>query len=174
MTSPVDWTVLGAEVGETGSKGTRNATDTECRALAAELQVVALEYLTVNYEIRPVRREAFRLTGELRARVAQRCIVTLEPVTGDVKESFRVELRPAADLEPPPEREEQEILDAEDIEALEGDRIELGRIVFEYLSAAIDPYPRSKGAEFKWEDPKAGEERGPFAVLENLKRPRES
>ncbi len=44
--------------------------------------------------------------------------------------------------------EEVEALSAAEIEPIEHGRIDVGRIVYETLSAAIDPYPRKAGAEF--------------------------
>ncbi len=54
---------------------------------------------------------------------------------------------------------------------LDGDRIDVGRIVYETLSAGLDPYPRKEGAEFDWADPKTGvaDSANPFAVLKKLK-----
>ncbi len=58
------------------------------------------------------------------------------------------------------------------MEPLEHDRIDIGRIVYEALSAGLDPYPRKEGAGFEWTDPKAAEGAGkPFAVLKKLRIP---
>jgi hypothetical protein len=52
---------------------------------------------------------------------------------------------------------------------LEHGLIPVGRIVFESLSASLDPYPRSEGAEFTWQDPKSESAANPFAALSKLK-----
>ena len=99
----------------------------------------------------------------------QACIVTLEPVPGAVKDTFDVEFwldfaRRAAEAE-------QSVLSGPDVEPLALGVIDAGRIVFECLSAALDPYPRKHGAEFGWRDPvqeKAGDS-SPFVILAKLK-----
>jgi hypothetical protein len=48
----------------------------------------------------------------------------------------------------------------------------VGRIVYETVSAALDPYPRKSGAEFTWSDPREAEaaaRANPFALLKKLK-----
>jgi hypothetical protein len=50
--------------------------------------------------------------------------------------------------------------------------IDAGRIVFETLSASVDPYPRRAGAQFEGEelgDAAAPGASGPFAALKKLK-----
>ena len=60
----------------------------------------------------------------------------------------------------------------DDVEPLEHGRVPVGRIVFETLSAALDPYPRKEGAEFEWRDKKDGgqdQAPRPFDILSRLK-----
>ena len=50
--------------------------------------------------------------------------------------------------------------------------IDVGRVVFETLSAALDPYPRKNGASLEWQDPESAEgvgASGPFGALKKLK-----
>ncbi len=60
---------------------------------------------------------------------------------------------------------------AAEIEPIEHGLIDAGRIVFETLSAAVDPYPRKAGAEFHADAvaTTASSEAGPFAALKELK-----
>ena len=63
------------------------------------------------------------------------------------------------------------MLQGPDIEPLEGHEIAIGRIVFETLAAALDPYPRKGDASFNWTEPDNPDEKktSPFAVLAKLK-----
>jgi uncharacterized metal-binding protein YceD (DUF177 family) len=165
---PLDWSIDVTEVPERGLKGSRKATESERAALANVLDLISCEALDVTYSITPLA-EGYRLEGGIDAAVIQACVITLEPVAGRVAESFSVDFSRdsggAAE-----DREDIEILSGADVEPLRNDRIELGRIVYEALSAGLDPYPRKEGAEFEWSDAKqAGSESNPFAVLQKLK-----
>lgn len=165
---PLDWSIDVTDVPERGLKGSRRATEAERAALAKVLDLVSCEALEVTYSITPLAA-GYRLEGGIDAAVNQACVITLEPVAGRVAESFSVDFSRdsggSAD-----DRGDIEILSGADVEPLRNDRIELGRIVYEALSAGLDPYPRTEGAEFEWSDAgQAGSENNPFAVLQKLK-----
>ena len=90
-----------------------------------------------------------------------------------LSERFSVELFPASEAaETKDDPEEQEVLSTPDIEPYEDGRIDVGAIVYEHLSAALDPYPRKEGVEFDWVDPKIAADPtavSPFAALAKLK-----
>jgi hypothetical protein len=107
--------------------------------------------------------------------VEQTCVVTLEPMTSDVRESIDLVFVPAeADVEQLPEPDQ--IPDAIDPDAPDGPEllvngtVDLGAVATEFLLLGIDPYPRKPDAVFDapkvpGEDPAAN----PFAVLAKLK-----
>ncbi len=170
MTDTLDWTHATTEVGEQGLKRTRAATPEECAALMTALGLPSCEALEASYQIRALGGGRFRLTGTLDARLAQPCVVTLEPVAAHLKEPFDAEFHP----EPPAVDtgdEERVILGGLDVEVIDGGRINAGRVIFDTLSASLDPYPRKQGADFDWQDPKAAAPaNSPFAALQKLKR----
>lgn len=173
MTSPLDWTHETTEISDRGLKRERAANAHECAALAAALDLPAIGNLVVRYSIEPRKGEAWRLAGSLSADVTQTCVVSLEPIAAHVADDFEAVFRREAEARGA-EPEDQAILSGEDVEPIERDQIDVGRIVYETLSAGLDPYPRKAGAEFDWTDPKAGDpERpsNPFAVLKKLKDP---
>jgi uncharacterized metal-binding protein YceD (DUF177 family) len=174
MTIPTEppllaWSHETTEIPERGLKRARSATEAERVALAKALDLVACEALDANYQIVPTTSGHWEVTGGLDAAVTQACVISLEPVAARVAETFSVEFRRDAGLETPDA--EREVLSGSDIELLDGDRIDIGRIVYETLSAGLDPYPRKAGAEFDWADPKAGaaDSANPFVVLKKLK-----
>ena len=93
-------------------------------------------------------------------------------VAAAVDEPFEVTFCPAEAMPAAPSSE-REILSEPEIEPLRDGRIEVGRVVFETLAAALDPYPRRADAAFEWTDPRdagGAEKASPFAVLRSLKR----
>lgn len=169
MTHPITWTHATTEIPDRGLERTRSADEAERAAVAEALSLIACDRLNVSYVLAPAGAGAWRLTGDLVAAVTQACIVSLEPVPAALAETFSVEFRRDAPLADP--EGEREILAGPDVEPLAGDHIEVGRIVYETLSAGIDPYPRKAGAALDWNDPRAGDEAAgnPFAVLKKLK-----
>lgn len=171
MKAPLDWTHETTEIPERGLKRDRAATDAERVALAEALDILRCDGLDVQYEIENIGSGAFRLSGDVKAKVVQACVVSLEPVASRIEEAFVAEYR--RDHRDAGTEDEREILSTVDVEPLEDGGIDVGRIIFETVSASLDPYPRKAGAEFAWSDRK-GEEAvsrtNPFAVLKNLKR----
>ena len=149
-----------------------SATADECAALAKRFSLVALDELAAD--IRVGRRPGSRIIvvdGAFAATVVQTCVVTLEPVRSVVADSFSVQLDP--DGGAAPDAEAKQAPDEEDVpEPLDGDSIDIGEMTAQYLSLALDPYPRAPGAE--WNMPSdigggAGAD-GPFAALERLRQ----
>lgn len=171
MTTPaLDWSYRTTEIPETGLRETRAATPGESAALAAELEILSCESLTATFTIRATGKGHYRLTGGLKGRVTQPCVVTLEPVSEAVEGDFDVEYWPPASM-PETGEEEMEALSAAEIEPIEHGRIDAGRIVFETLAASLNPYPRKPGAEFEERDPgpPSGGGASAFDALKKLK-----
>ncbi len=106
---------------------------------------------------------AVLVSGQVNARVGQKCVVTLEPIESDLTEAVDLIFAPpetlpmqAADADEPPE-------------LLVDGKLDLGAIATEFLLLGIDPYPRKAGAEFA---PVNVDDEGahPFAGLEALKK----
>jgi hypothetical protein len=110
------------------------------------------------------------VSGRVKARVVQTCVVTLEPVENEVDEPVDVAFRPGAELAAVPVHGSQVLdEDEEPPEPLIGGKVDLGALATEFLILGIDPYPRKPGAEFAPPKPaEAGEH--PFAGLEALKK----
>jgi uncharacterized metal-binding protein YceD (DUF177 family) len=109
------------------------------------------------------------VTGHVRARVGQTCVITLEPMESEVDEAVDTVFAPAPG-ESEPTRVEIEIkVEQEPPEPLIGGTVDLGALVTEFLMLGVDPYPRKAGAEFA--PVKIGEDDAhPFSVLEALKK----
>jgi hypothetical protein len=172
MSTPLAWTHRVSEIPETGLRVSREATEDECTALAEALEVVSCEGAKADYTIRAIGAGRYRMAGEVSAKLTQACVVTLEPLSTRPKEAFEVEFWPSEAVPPAPSTE-VEISGLRDIEPIDHSTMDAGRVVFETLAAAIDPYPRKEGAAFDWrdKDDEASEpgSTSPFAKLKTLK-----
>lgn len=167
----LDWRHDEIAVPAAGHRVTREATQSERAQLASELEILACDKLVVRYTLAPEGKDSFALKGTLEAEVTQACIVTLEPVRQEIADSFDIIFSPPTRI-PDTKGHEAEILSGADVEPLSGGIIDVGRIVFELVSAGLDPYPRKPGAEFDWTDPVAEASKaagGAFAALARLK-----
>lgn len=171
MSAELDWSYSIAEIPDAGLTAERSATPAMRTALATALDLLACSRLEVRYEVNPLPRGRYVLEGTLEADVTQSCVVTLEPVESRIVEPFEVEFRPGLAREAS-EVTEFDALEARDIEPLEDGTIPIGRIVYEHLASAINPYPRKEGVVLEQpssEPTDAGGESGPFAALRQLK-----
>lgn len=171
-----EWSHRIADIPDSGLDAVRAATTDELAALADALELLALAHLNVTYRIRPLGAGRYKVKGELTAAVTQACIVTLEPVHADIHENFEEEFWPQdllSNARAEAETEDREALSDSTAEAIQQGLIEVGRLVYEQFSTAINPYPRTPDAEFAWRE--AGgeasddERNNPFASLAALK-----
>lgn len=160
------------EVTDGGLERTIEADAAERAALARRFNLEALHHLTANLGLFPTA-QGMLLEGSLTAEVEQSCVVTLEPLKSAVASRFTVRyISPRIEVSDT-EGEELDPM-GEDVEPLPADVIDIGEVVAQYLSLAIDPYPRKAGADVT--HPLIGEEAppeplprsSPFAVLKKL------
>ena len=144
------------------------ADDAERAAIAERLDLSSLERLEAHASLK-VDGDRLRATGRVAASLAQRCVVTGEPVAAHVDEPFDIDFVP----EPQVGDEEIELRSEDcDVEFHDGATIDLGSAIADTLALALDPYPRSASAEAALRE--AGvlseEEAGPFAALAQLRK----
>lgn len=165
-----DWTIPTLEIPDRGLGGERAVPADMLLDFAKALGMLSLEQVNTSYRIDRLAGGGYRLHGRLKAKGEQACVVSLEPLPAVLDEPFDVEFWPA--LAASDGGEDKAILEARDVESLENGTIPVGRIVFETISAALDPYPRKDGAEFNWSDKAQSEPEkvSPFAALAKLKK----
>jgi uncharacterized metal-binding protein YceD (DUF177 family) len=145
----------------------------ECEALARRFDVVAIDRLTARlYLKRDARDRHFLVRGSFEAGLTQICVVTLEPFEATLVDSFTARfVRDAAAAQETDVF--VDVADGEPPEPISGETIDLGELVAQYLSLAIDPHPRKPGARFDFVDAAdagdAEEGRSPFAALKVLR-----
>lgn len=162
------WIIDTESLPEKGKQITRTASAEECKALAVALDILGVNTLAAKaYTIR-LAESHYRVSGSFEGEVVQACVVTLDPLVNKVSGNFSAEFRPESEIS-----EDNGVIDINDdteIEALDGNVINFGRVVFEELAASLDPYPRKADAEFT---PPADvvevKPPSPFSVLAQLK-----
>ncbi len=154
------------------------ATPAECEAVARELGLEAVRSLRGKLTVLRQARGVLQVEGEVQADIEQICVVTLEPFDSKVVEPVSIKFAPEAAPGAPPRKvdvaEAVEVsMDDDPPDPIINGRVDLGAVVVEFLSLALDPYPRKPGVAFETgvvaeEEPVA---ESPFAALAGLKRP---
>ena len=155
---------------------TLEAKPEEKTALARRFGVVSIDSLEAQLTatwLKPGR--ILSISGRISAGVTQACVVTLESVPATVNEEIEVIFaRNSTDT--------AGIVDPDEVEPLDGETLDLGELVAEELSLALDPYPRhpdidpaafelGPGASLVTEEEasKAPKRANPFEILAELK-----
>jgi hypothetical protein len=147
------------DVPETGSHVSLEADDAVRASVGKAAGLRDLPSFKATFDVAR-RARGVEVTGRVEATVGQTCVVTLEPIESQVKETIAMEFAPPGD---------PAFAEAEPPEPLVDGVIDLGAIAVEFLMLGIDPYPRKKGVEFVSPDaPDVGT--SPFSALEKLKK----
>lgn len=186
---PPEWSVLvdAQTVTSHPQKMRIAASEEERKALCVRLGVNNISSLSADVTLHREKGNVIRVNGMMRAHVLQTCSVTADPMQTQIEETFEgwfadqeriVMLAKArherlgrmADSEVP-------ILDEnEDPEPLVNGMIDIGELVVQHLSLAIDAFPRRRGLEdTEILDVSAGDmgahlRRNPFEALKNWKK----
>ena len=127
---------------------------------------------SASLDVTPKSGGRFHVTGRVRARIGQTCVVTLDPIENDIDEAIDLIFAPPeqipelADLVDDAAESDAEIPDPP--EPIENGVIDLGRLATDALFLAIDPYPRKPDAVFEPLVVAADPEDHPFAALKAL------
>lgn len=151
-------------------------------ALARRLGVDALDALSATLTITPVTGGAIEVTGALQADITQTCVVTLDPLQSHIEDQvegwFTDREKTVSFAKARQDREtkkghvEVEMLEesADPEDMLDG-HIDLGELVTQHLSLAINPYPHKEGAAYESGDDKPLKSgQNPFESLKTLKK----
>jgi hypothetical protein len=138
------------------------ATESERAALAELNALSAILALSATLRARRWRGDGLEIAGEMRAKVRQNCVVTLEDFDSDIVEPIELRFAPPkeppkapskrrsrrAEPEPAPEPAENDLMGEDPPDPLVGGAVDLGAAVSEFLTLGLDPYPRKPGAAF--------------------------
>jgi uncharacterized metal-binding protein YceD (DUF177 family) len=163
------WNVLVAvdDIPETGLHIEAEAPAEVRGQLARLANLRDLPHLSAAFDLTR-RGRGVHVTGQVKARVGQTCVVTLDPLVSDLDEPVDLNFAPAGAASQADEAGHK--IDGEEPpEPLIDGKLDLGAIATEFLLLGIDPYPRKAGAQFaaiKTADDSAK----PFAALQALKK----
>jgi hypothetical protein len=142
----------------------------EAMAVIADLREIVSA--SASLDVTPKGGGRFQVSGRVRARVGQTCVVTLDPILNDIDEAIDLIFAPPeqipelSDLVDEAAESDDEIPDPP--EPIERGIIDLGRVATDALFLGIDPYPRRADAVFEAPVVADDPEDHPFAALKAL------
>ena len=146
-------------------------TKEELQSLARENDLVAVDGLEARLHVAPSGKDGLKVVGRLRVQIRQTCVVTLEEFPSTIDQHIHVRFVPppagalGKTVNPPEITLDSALdVDADAPDPLVGGIVDLGAVVSEFLTLALDPYPRRPGAQFTEPAPETAED-GPFAAL---------
>ena len=164
--------VIVAQIPETGLHRDIEADRAAREAMAEMADLREILSASASLDVMPKGGGLFHVTGRVRARIGQICVVTLDPIENDIDEEVDLIFAPPdqipelSDLVDDAAESDEEIPDPP--EPIVNGVIDLGRLATDALFLGIDPYPRRPDAVFEppavAEDPEAH----PFAALKAL------
>ncbi|MGY0573541.1 YceD family protein [Bradyrhizobium sp. RDM12] len=175
-TEPDPWRapVTVAHIPDTGLHRELEASAAERQAMAGLAGVHDILSAQATFDVVPKSGGRLQVTGHVRARVGQTCVVTLDPMESEIDEKVDLtfvpesETRRLEDLIEEGRDGEEPAEVADPPEAIVNGIIDLGRIATDALFLAIDPYPRKPGAVFEAEVTALDPMDHPFAALKAL------
>jgi hypothetical protein len=150
-----------------------SATASECAAVADRLGVQELTSLEGDLELRrgPIAG-TYVVAGQATAVVVQACVVTLARLESRIEADFETVYADDPSVAAKVAETEDDGGLAETPESVFNGGIDLGEEVVQQVACAIDPYPRSPGAEIDRRWTANGDETpdsGPFATLAKVR-----
>lgn len=136
------------------------ASEEERRGLCKRLNLQDIAYLSAKITLhRNTVSKFIEIEGDITAQLTQCCVITAESVEEAINETFHawfadpsnaVSLAKAKrDRLPEAEKAEQPMIEeSDDPEPVVNGKIDLGELVTQHLSLALDPYPRAPNAEW--------------------------
>jgi uncharacterized metal-binding protein YceD (DUF177 family) len=180
-----------AKIGREPFKTSFEASPRQLEFLAKRYGVTSVDSLTGHATlIRETDGMTIAATGHFKAEVTQACVTTLEPVKDTIEEDFEAwfldesqaksfkkakKLKADAETDDPFNVEEDEetmmVSERDEPEPVVNGQVDVGELVAQYVSLAINPYPHSEKARAVGYvgDGQEPEKPNPFAVLKDLK-----
>jgi hypothetical protein len=165
--------IIVAQIPDTGLHRDVEANAAARKAMAELAGLREVLSARASFDVIPKSDGRFQVTGNVRARIGQTCVVTLDPIENDIDEAIDLMFAPPeqipalADLVDDDDESDVEIPDPP--EPIIGGVIDLGRLATDVLFLGVDPYPRKPGAVFEPQIVAADPEDHPFAALKALK-----
>ena len=167
--------VIVAQIPEAGLHREIEADSASRHAIAQTAGLREVVSAQAAFDLTLKRDGKVHVTGRVRARIGQDCVVTLDPIENQIDEPIDLIFAPPdqipdmADLVDDNPDNDAEVPDPP--EPIENGQINLGRVAADALFLGVDPYPRKPGAVFEAEAVADDPADHPFAALKALKPP---
>lgn len=164
--------VVVAQIPDTGLHRDIETSAAERDAIAAVGDLREVLSISASLDVTPMGQGRVSVTGSVKARIGQICVVTLDPIENDLDETIDLVFAPEseipdlADLVDEAAANEGEIPDPP--EPILNGIIDLGRVATDALFLGVDPYPRKPDAVFDLPASPDDPEDHPFAALKEL------
>jgi uncharacterized metal-binding protein YceD (DUF177 family) len=161
-----------AQIPDGGLHRELDADEAQRKAMAELAGVREVISVHASLDVTPKSGGRFHVTGHVRARVGQTCVVTLDPIETDIDEPIDQMFAPSEQIPALSNLVDDAAEGGDDIdppEPIDGGTIDLGRLATDVLFLGIDPYPRKPDAVFDHEITPPDPEDHPFAALKALK-----
>jgi hypothetical protein len=165
------------------------ASEQQCKDIANRLDLVAIDELGAELVInREESGNIIHVKGVFRARVCQKCIITLDELSQEISDEFEAwyaDPEQAVSLAKVRHERMSKMMDAEvplleeneDPEPVIDGKIDIGELVIQYLSLSLNEYPQAEGvAHAPSVESVSGRGEGmnrPFAKLKEWKKGKE-
>jgi uncharacterized metal-binding protein YceD (DUF177 family) len=174
LSRPVDV----ARIHQSGLAEHIEASAAERLAIAGDHKLIAVDALSADLAVDRGPGGAIVVDGRVKAEVVHTCVVSLEPVPQSIDEPVHATFAGAGSaFAPPAPKPGAEVMvdpDADVPQPIDGPSIDLGALVLEHFTLALDPYPRAPGAELPAAvgADQAATRDSPFAALAKLAGPK--
>ena len=164
--------VVVAQIPDTGLHRAFEAGEVTRAAMAELAGLREIMSATASFDLKPKSGGRVHLTGEVRARVGQTCVVTLDAIENEIDEVIDLTFAPPEQIPSLSALTDEATKDDEEIpdppEPIVNGVIDLGRLATDVLFLAIDPYPRRHDAVFEPPVEAIDPSDHPFAALKAL------
>ena len=160
--------VIVAQIPDTGLHREIEASAREREAMAELAGLREILSAHASFDVTPKSGGRVHVAGNVRARIGQTCVVTLDPIESEIDEDIDLMFSPEAEVRQLADLSEDAEIVPEPPEAIVNGVIDLGRLATDALFLGIDPYPRKPGAVFEAQVVASDPEDHPFAALKAL------
>jgi uncharacterized metal-binding protein YceD (DUF177 family) len=161
------------QIPESGLHRELDADDAVRKAVADTAGLREVFSAHASLDVTPKGGGRFHVAGNVRARIGQTCVVTLDPIENDIDEPIDLVFAPPEQIPELSDLVDDAVEDNAETpdppEPIVNGMIDLGRLATDALLLGIDPYPRKPDAVFEHEVIAPDPEDHPFAALKALK-----
>ena len=164
--------VIVAQIPDTGLHRAFEAGDAVRAAMADIAGLREIMSASASFDLTLKSGGRVHVTGEVRARIGQTCVVTLDPIENEIDEIIDLMFAPSEQIPSLSALTEEAAASDEEIpdppEPIDNGMIDLGRLATDALFLAVDPYPRRPDATFEPPAEIVDPADHPFAALKAL------